>query len=82
MSKNSLKKKKDQKNRDELSSISGKEMALNYLKRNQDSDTPYYRNSSMLTSQISYDDFKNELLNCINVPEYFRKRQQEKARLK
>lgn len=83
MSKDSLSKGSQMRTNDEISSFSGKEMALHYLKRNQDSSSPFNRNNSMLKNQMNYDDFKNELLNCINVPECFKKKNnQEKSELK
>jgi hypothetical protein len=62
---------------EKLDSISGKEMALNYLRRNLNSPSSYLRINSMITNSTK--DFKNDLINCLNVPEQFKRAQQKKA---
>ncbi|CAI2362237.1 unnamed protein product [Moneuplotes crassus] len=66
----------------EGSSISSKEMALNFLNRNQDSDVSFIRNNSMLTNQTSYESFTRDLIGSINVPEHIRLRRLQRCRYK
>jgi hypothetical protein len=61
-----------------LDSISGKEMALHYLRRNLNTPSSHSR-MTMVTNSHSYKDFKNDLIKCLNVPEHFKLKQQERA---
>lgn len=64
---------------EQLDVISGKEMALNYLRRNLKSPPSYLRINSMVTNTNSTKDFKNDLISCLNVPEQFKRKQKKKA---
>ena len=70
------------RDRENLESASGKEMALHYLKRNNNSLSPFFRMNSMVTNANSSEDFKKELISCLNVPEYFKKKARTKAMIK
>lgn len=54
----------------------GKEFAMNYLKRQNENTSPYFRINSMVTNANSLEDFKNELVNWLNVPAHFKRRNQ------
>lgn len=62
-----------------LDVLSGKELALNFLKRNNDMGSSYFRINSMVTNANSVADFKKELISCINVPPKFRKTREREA---
>lgn len=65
-----------------LDSISGKELALNYLKRNKENSYPLFSCNSALTNVNSSKDFKKELISCLNIPEYFKKKNRTRAMIK
>jgi hypothetical protein len=58
-----------------LESISGKEMALHYLRRNLNTPSSHSR-MTMVSNSHSNKDFKNDLIKCLNVPEHFKLKQQ------
>lgn len=56
----------------------GKEFAMHYLKRQNENTSPYFRINSMATNANSLEDFKKDLLNWLNVPAHFKRRNQLK----
>jgi hypothetical protein len=64
-----------------LSLASGKEVALQYLKRN-DTSSGITRINSMVTNTNSLEDFKKELLNSLRVPIHFQRKETKKPRIR